>query len=101
MKKILVINNKYKTFGGEDSNIIDELDFLKNYFIVEYLEFDNAKRITFNDVKAFFSNSNKSSNKALIEIINKFNPDIVYGSDWSLYEEGFGKVTWINLFTSW
>jgi hypothetical protein len=29
------------------------------------------------------------------------NPDIVYGSDWSLYEEGYGKVTWINLFTSW
>ena len=29
------------------------------------------------------------------------NPDIVSGSDWSLYEEGFGKVTWINLFTSW
>ena len=29
------------------------------------------------------------------------NSDIVSGSDWSLYEEGFGKVTWINLFTSW
>jgi hypothetical protein len=29
------------------------------------------------------------------------NPDIVSGFDWSLYEEGFGKVTWINLFTSW
>ena len=29
------------------------------------------------------------------------NPDIVSGSYWSLYEEGFGKVTWINLFTSW
>ena len=29
------------------------------------------------------------------------NPDIVNGSVWSLYEEGYGKVTWINLFTSW
>ena len=29
------------------------------------------------------------------------NPDIGSGSVWSLYEEGFGKVTWINLFTSW
>ena len=29
------------------------------------------------------------------------NPDIVTGSEWSLYEEGYGKVTWINLFTSW
>ena len=29
------------------------------------------------------------------------NPDIVNGSVWSLYEVGYGKVTWINLFTSW
>ena len=29
------------------------------------------------------------------------NPDIVTGDYWSLYEEGNGKVTWINLFTSW
>ena len=28
-------------------------------------------------------------------------PDIVTGDYWSLYEEGYGKVTWINLFTSW
>ena len=29
------------------------------------------------------------------------NPDIVTGDNWSLFEEGDGKVTWINLFTSW
>tara|TARA_B100001939_G_C16499392_1_gene428909 strand:- start:306 stop:521 length:216 start_codon:yes stop_codon:yes gene_type:complete len=29
------------------------------------------------------------------------NPEFVSGSEWSLYEEGYGKVTWINLFTSW
>ena len=29
------------------------------------------------------------------------NPDIVTGDYWSLYEEGYGKVTCINLFTSW
>ena len=29
------------------------------------------------------------------------NPESVFGPEWSLYEEGFGKVTWINLFTSW
>ena len=29
------------------------------------------------------------------------NHDIGNGSVWSLYEEGYGKVTWINLFTSW
>ena len=29
------------------------------------------------------------------------NSDIGNGSVWSLSEEGYGKVTWINLFTSW
>ena len=29
------------------------------------------------------------------------NPGIGNSSVWSLYEEGYGKVTWINLFTSW
>ena len=29
------------------------------------------------------------------------NPDIVTGDYWSLFEEGDGKVTWINLFTAW
>ena len=29
------------------------------------------------------------------------NPDIVTGDYWSLFDEGDGKVTWINLFTSW
>ena len=29
------------------------------------------------------------------------NPDLVSGDNWSLYDEGAGKVTWINLFTSW
>jgi len=29
------------------------------------------------------------------------NPDHVNGDTWSLHDEGAGKVTWINLFTSW
>ncbi len=29
------------------------------------------------------------------------NPDYVNGDTWSLHDEGAGKVTWINLFTSW
>ena len=78
MKKILVINNKYKTFGGEDSNIVDELNFLRNYFVVDYLEFDNSKKISFNDIKAFFTNSNKSSNFELNLAIESFKPDFVY-----------------------
>ena len=29
------------------------------------------------------------------------NPDFVNGEEWSLYDEGTGKVTWLYLFTSW
>ena len=29
------------------------------------------------------------------------NPQYVNGDTWSLYDEGQGKVTWINLYTSW
>ena len=39
LQKVLVINTKYRIFGGEDSNIIDEINLLNKYFDVEYLEF--------------------------------------------------------------
>ena len=29
MKKVLLINTKYKIFAGEDSNIEEEINFLK------------------------------------------------------------------------
>ena len=31
MKKILVVNTIYKEKGGEDTNIVDEVNFLKNF----------------------------------------------------------------------
>ena len=29
MKKVLIVNTKYKIFGGEDANISDEVNLLK------------------------------------------------------------------------
>ena len=43
MKKILVVNTSYSQFGGEDSNIIDEIKLLQKNFDVEYLEYKNSK----------------------------------------------------------
>ena len=40
--KILVINNLYREYGGEDANIVDEIKFNK-YYDVEYLEYDNSE----------------------------------------------------------
>ena len=38
MKKILVINTLYKEKGGEDTNIIDEVNFLREFYDVKYIE---------------------------------------------------------------
>lgn len=78
MKKILVINTKYRKFGGEDANIIEELNFLSTYYKVEYLEFDNSSKINFFDFLSFFTLSNLKSNLNLKKSINKFKPDLVY-----------------------
>ena len=62
MKKILIINTKYKIFGGEDSNILQEVDLLKKHFDVEYIQYDNSTRLTFSDLFAFFTLRNVTSN---------------------------------------
>ena len=78
MKKILLLNTKYREFGGEDSNILDEKNFLSRDYDVEYLEFDNSDKLKISDYVSFFTNKNKQSNKKLIDKIKTFNPDIVY-----------------------
>ena len=77
-QKILVVNTKYRVFGGEDANIVDELNFLKKYFEVDYLEYKNSDKITFFDLIGFVTLSNIISNRKLKSKINSFNPDIVY-----------------------
>jgi len=78
MKKILVINTKYRVYGGEDSNIQDELDLLRNKYETYYLEFDNRDSLNINDVFSFVLGTNIKSNKLLKDAINNFNPDLVY-----------------------
>ena len=78
MKKVLLLNTKYKIFGGEDSNIIDELKFLKTKYIVNYLEFDNSKKINLFDLISFVFCTNFQSNKIILKTIEEFKPDIIY-----------------------
>ena len=54
MKKILVVNTTYSQFGGEDSNIVDEIKLLQKNFDVEYLEYKNSQKLNFYDFIAFF-----------------------------------------------
>ena len=78
MKKILLINTKYREFGGEDSNFIEEYDFLSKNYEVDCIEFENKGRIKFSDLIAFVLNNNFISNKKVIKKINEFKPDFVY-----------------------
>ena len=57
MKKILVINTKYKNFGGEDANIIEELDILRKHYDVRYLEFNNSGSLNLFDYLSFLIKS--------------------------------------------
>ena len=78
MKKILVINNLYREYGGEDANIVDEIKFLNKYYDVEYLEYDNSGKIDIFDVFGFTNNTNFKSNRKLLDILNRFKPDVAY-----------------------
>ena len=78
MKKVLVINTKYKNYGGEESNFEEEKKFLKKYYEVDYLNFDNSKNLNIYDVISFFTLSNLSSNRVLKDKLDTFKPDIVY-----------------------
>lgn len=77
-QKILVINTKYRIFGGEDANIVDELNFLENHYQVDYLEYNNADKLTIFDLFGFIIQYNFSSNSILKSKIISFEPDIVY-----------------------
>ena len=77
MKKILIIKTKYKIFGGEDSNILQEVDLLKKHFDVEYIQYDNSTRLTFSDLFTFFTLRNATSNLKL-KTLQNFEPEIVY-----------------------
>ena len=78
MKKVLVINTKYKNYGGEDSNFEEEKKFLKKFYEVDYLNLDNSKNLNIYDVISFFTLSNQLSNKALKVKFDTFKPDVVY-----------------------
>ena len=78
MKKILIINTTYNQFGGEDSNILDEIKLLEKFYKVEYLEFKNSGQFSIFDIIAFFTNSNFKSNRLLKSKIKSFDPDVVY-----------------------
>ena len=77
MKKLLLIHNSYRQQGGEDIAVINELELLNNNFEVKTIFYENKIKNIF-DILNFFTLSNRSVNKNLIDEINKFQPDMAY-----------------------
>ena len=61
-----------------NSNIVEELQFLKQIFDVRYVEFSNNSNLNIFDIFAFVFNSNYLSNKKIKDSIQEFNPDFAY-----------------------
>ena len=78
MKKILVINTKYRTQGGEDTNIGEEVKFLKKFYRVEVIEFSNKNKLSANDILGLFFSNITTSNNELAKKIEIFKPDFAY-----------------------
>lgn len=77
-KKILVIHNFYKESGGEDTNIYEELEFLKKYYEVKFFYKKNKNRLNLSDFLGFLLLNNIRSNQELKNTIETFKPDVVY-----------------------
>lgn len=78
MPKVLVVNTIYRNLGGEDTNILDEINLLKKKYEVSYLEFNNSNFINIFDVISFFFGSNYLSNKSFKKKLNEVEPDLIY-----------------------
>jgi glycosyltransferase involved in cell wall biosynthesis len=78
MIKILVVHNFYRNFGGEDSNIHDEIQFLQNDYQVKFFQAKNEDKFLFFPLLGLITRSNFKKNREFKKIINEFGPSIVY-----------------------
>jgi len=78
MKKVLIIHNLYRNFGGEDSAINGEVDLLSKKYQVEKLLFNNKQKFNIYDLINFILLTNLESNRKMKKRIEEFNPDIIY-----------------------
>ena len=63
MKKILLIHNTYREIGGEDVAVKNEIQFLKSFYNVETLIFNNEIQNPLLQFLYFLLNRNLESEK--------------------------------------
>jgi len=78
MKKILVIHNKYREIGGEDIAVDNEVNLLKDKYIVEELYFSNNFKNYFIQAVYLIINKNFQSLRLVEKKLKEYKPDVVY-----------------------
>ena len=78
MKKVLVVHNFYREFGGEDSNIYEEIEFLKSNYEISFYEEQNLDSLNIQNYFSFISLNNSKTNRKLKTLIKEFKPEIIY-----------------------
>lgn len=93
MKKILIVHNFYRNYGGEDSNIHEEINFLDKHYDVDFFQTKNKESLNFKDLIYLLANNNYSITKKFETKIKQFQPDIVYiHNTWFRVSLGIFKV---------
>jgi glycosyltransferase involved in cell wall biosynthesis len=78
MKKLLIVHNFYKDFGGEDANIYEEIEFFEKEYEVSFFSYSNKDKINKFNMLSFIFRTNYQVNKRFKNIIDDFKPDVVY-----------------------
>ena len=78
MKKILVVHNFYRNYGGEDSNIYEEIKLLSDQFNVKFFEAKNKLNFSFFAILGLITRSNFRINREFTKVLEEFEPDSVY-----------------------
>src|SRR6056300_370335 len=77
MEKLLIIHTRYIERGGEDIAVDNEVNFLKNFYNVEVLFFQNTRPRKISEILGLITSDNYQSKKILSEKIKIFKPDFI------------------------
>jgi len=93
VKKLLIVHNFYKEFGGEDANIYEEIEFFKKKYEVSFFYQENKHPINIFDIFSFIFQTNIRTNKKFLDIVEEFQPDAVYiHNTWFKINLGIFKI---------
>lgn len=79
--KVLIIHNRYRERGGEDTVVDQELDLLKDQFNVRSLIFENKSGLS-GGIQFLLSLYNVFAAARIRRVIKEFKPDIVHVHNW-------------------